>query len=574
MLQKTPIWIWRVLPILLLALVGGAVWYARYRPDIPSEYGAAVTRYSTQSLPPEVQNRLNKVAFRATTEEAGLHYEWRIEGKRPFNILQMIGNGCAFLDFDGDGNLDILLVGPTTALYKGDGRGHFTDVSHQTGMDRQHGHFLGCAVGDYDNDGFPDIYLSGWHAGALLHNERGLRFTDVSASAGIPPQPWGTSCSWADVDGDGFLDLLICNYVDFGPQTNPQLCTAKGRGNKDYQLACEPTVYHAMKPKLYRNVGGKRFEDRTTAWGIDKSAGGGLGAAFADFDESGGQGLAVANDERFGDLFRGLQSGKMTNIGVASGTASDAGHVHGGMGIDWGDIDNDGKLDLFVATFEGQVKNLYHNNGGGLFQDTSATLGIHHFTRGYVAFGCKFLDVDNDGFLDLLISNGHTYDNVADILPGRTFRQPTQLLYNSMGTKFVEAPDSAGLANLLPIVGRGLAVGDFDNDGRVDALVVDSEGKPQLLHNETANAGHWLSIKLIGKKCNRDAYGAIVTVTAGPLTQTRLCHTDGSFLSSSDPRVHVGLGKETTCSIKVKWPDGMSTQMDKVAADKQLQFTE
>jgi hypothetical protein len=559
---------------LVLVLISVAGWYAWFRPDIPASSEAAITRFSTDSLPPDLVRNISTIRFSDTADVSGLRYQWQIAGKRPLNILQMVGNGCGFLDFDGDGNLDVLLVGPTVSLYKGDGKGHFADVSHDTGMDRLHGHYLGCAAGDYDNDGFPDLYLSGWRAGALLHNERGGRFTDASAAAGIPQQPWGTSCAWADVDDDGLLDLFVCNYLDFGPQTKPQLCTAKGRGNRDYELACEPTVYRALKPKIYHNVAGKRFEDRTAAWGLDKSAGAGLGAAFADFDDSGRPGLAVANDERLGDLFQSLQSGRMQNIGVESGTASDAGHVHGGMGIDWGDTDNDGKLDLFVATFEGQVKNLYHNQGGGLFQDTSAALGIHHFTRGYVAFGCKFLDVDNDGFLDLVISNGHTYDNVADILPGRTFRQPTQLLYNAAGRKFVDVSESAGIATLPSIVGRGLATGDYDNDGRIDAIVVDSEGKPQLLHNETTGSGHWLSIKLLGKECNRDAYGAIVTVTAGALTRTRLCHADGSYFSSSDPRVHVGLGKETVCSIKVRWPDGKVTLMDDIAADRQLSITE
>jgi enediyne biosynthesis protein E4 len=562
--------------LLLLLVAGGALvarWYAARQPAGPASAEAVVDRYSPSSLPAETARKMERVRFTDAADSAGLRYRWQIPGKRPLNILQTIGSGCAFLDYDGDGKLDILLVGAKPALYRGDGAGHFTDVTHQTGLDRLRGHFLGCAVGDYDNDGYDDVYLSGWRTGVLLHNEHGRGFRDVTREAGLAPQPWGTSCAWGDLDGDGYLDLYVCNYVEFGPNTIPQLCTAKGAGGRDVRLACEPGAYRALKGVLYHNLGGRRFEDVTRAWGADKTAGAGLGAAFGDFDGTGRIGLAVANDERPGDLFEWAGK-RLRNVGVESGTASDAGHVHGGMGLDWGDYDNDSRMDLFVCTFEGQVKDLYRNQGGGLFQDASAAVGIHHFTRHLVAFGCKFLDADNDGWLDLLIANGHTYDNVADVLPGRRYRQPTQLLYNVSASRFLDASPSAGIEQMPPIVGRGLAVGDYDNDGRMDALVVDAEGKPQLLHNETTGAGHWLSVRLVGTKCNRDGYGALVTARAGPLTEVRACHADGSYLSSSDSRVHLGLGAAQKASLTVRWPDGHTDTWNDVACDRRIRLRE
>ena len=568
----------RLLILLFLVLVTAALAYRhrarRFLNAEAASAGAAADRYALASLPPNVRAALQRIHFTDVADSAGLHYRWEIPGKRPLNILQTIGNGCAFLDYNGDGNLDILLIGSPPALYRGDGKGHFADVTRETGLDACQGHFLGCAVADYDNDGFEDIYISGYHTGLLLHNEAGRRFRDVTGQAGLKPQPWGTSCAWADIDGTGHLSLYVCNYVEFGPDTKPQLCSVMV-GNRAVPLACDPQTYPGLRGVLYQAMGNGRFADATKTRGLDQSAGNGLGAAFADVDGSGHAGLAVANDEKPGDLFQNTGKGRWRNIGTLSGTAFDSnGAAHGGMGMDWGDADNDGRQDLLVCTFEGQVKNLYHNQGDGLFQDVSAATGLNHYLRHAVSFGCKFLDVDNDGWLDILIANGHTYDNVADVLPLRRYQQPTQLLYNIEGTRFTEISRSAGLDRLLPIVGRGLAAGDYDNDGRVDALVVDSEGRPQLLHNESVSGGHWLLLKLIGTKSNRDGYGAVVTIESGGRTQTRVCHADGSYLSSSDARVHVGLGNAATATITVRWPSGGSVIYRNVAADQLLHLRE
>jgi hypothetical protein len=495
--------------------------------------------------------------FREVGKEAGLNYRWVIPGKRPLNILQTIGNGCAFLDYNNDGNLDILLIGPKLALYKGDGTGHFTDVTHETGLDTLHGHFLGCAVGDYDNDGFDDLYISGWRTGLLLHNEGGKTFKDVTRAMGLKPQPWGSSCGFADLKGDGYLDLYIGNYAVFRPNVDMTLCPEQG-----ILTSCGPRDYDPLKGVLYHNEGGKRFREVTAAWGTANTHGRTLGIAFADFDRSGHVSVALANDLKPGDLLQNRGNGKLKNIGTEAGVSLDEdGETHAGMGIDWGDYDNDGLPDLFVTTFGNETKCLYHNVGYGRFTVVSKQVGIEAPALPYVAWGCKFLDADNDGWLDLLIANGHVQDNISRFEKTTTFRQPMLFLHN-MGGKpvhFENATRSAGLDRLPLIVGRGLAVGDYDNDGRVDALVVDSEGRPLLLHNESLTQENgWVGFRLIGTgRSNRDGYGGVITVRAEGKRWTKECQPGGSYLSSSDPRVHFGLGTTKLESVTIRWSDGM-----------------
>jgi hypothetical protein len=506
--------------------------------------------------------------FTDVASAAGIDYQWRIAGSRPLTILQTIGNGCAFLDYDNDGALDILLVGSPMALYHGDGHGHFTDVTAALGLDRLHGQFLGCATGDIDNDGYEDVYLSGYRTGALLRNVGGKAFQDVSGQAGLAPQPWGTACAFGDIDGDGKLDLYVGNYLKFDAQSR-QLCD-----NGGHKTSCSPLYYPAEKGVLYRNLGAGRFQDVTKAWGALAVPGKALGAAFADYDGSGRRSLAIANDQEPGDLLRN-DGGRFVDIGESSGVAySDRGEAQSGMGIDWGDYDNDGKLDLVVATFQNEAKSLYQNKGQGVFVDRSFATGLAPQTLVNLAFAAKWLDYDNDGWLDLMLTNGHVADNVADYEPGHTYRQPTQLFHGEAGASFADVSVQAGPAMQKPIVGRGLAVGDYDNDGRVDALVVDSEGPPMLLHNESLNAGHWLSLSLAGVKSNRDAIGAIVTVEAAGVQQTRHCHTDGSYLSASDRRVHVGLGKATSATITVRWPSGQVNKFVDIPSDRRIALHE
>ena len=503
------------------------------------------------------------VRFVDVAASAGIKYRWSIPGPRPLDILQTIGNGCALLDYDNSGHLSALLIGTDhIALYKGDGHGHFADVSHATGLDKLRGHFLGCTVGDYDNDGFEDVYVSGYRTGLLLHNDEGKSFTDVTAKAGLKPQPWGTACAFAEIiPGSGKLDLFVGNYVAFGPQTVPQMCPWQG-----VMVACGPGLYQPEFGALYHNLGDGRF--KRVGWGMDKTSGKVLGAAFADYDHSGRQSMYLANDMVPGDLLRN-DGTRLVDVATASGTAFGSdGLPHGGMGLDWGDYDNDGNLDLVVGTFQNQAKSVFHNSGNGLFEERSSALGLVHPVP-FVTFGVKWLDIDNDGWLDLLLTSGHIQDNVAQASKELAYRQPTLCFHNEQGQRLVDVSNQSEAALSRPIVGRGLAVGDFDNDGRVDALVVDSEGSPLLLHNESTPVGHWLSLKLVGTKSNRDGIGALVTVTAGGLTQTRLCHTDGSYLSASDMRVHVGLGQATVAeTVSVHWPSGHVDTRHAVEADQ------
>ena len=502
--------------------------------------------------------------FVDVTDSAGLTYQWTIPGSRPLDILETIGNGCAFLDYDGDGNLDILLVGSTNALFKGDGHGHFADVSAQTGVDKIRGHYLGCAVGDYDNDGSPDIYLYGYKCGALLHNNAGSNFADISAAAGIAPQPWATSAAFIDIDNDGKLDLYVGDYLDF--TAHSRLCKVN-----NIMTSCGPRYYPALIGHLYHNSGNGRFADVTNAWNAQKIFGKTLGIAVADFNATGRQSMYMANDAMAGNLLRN-EGAHFKDEGMLSGTAVDIdGNAANGMGVDWGDYDNDGKLDLCVGTFSKQPDFVFHNDGNDLFSEQSAALGVSQPTIPYVTFGLKWLDYDNDGWLDLVLVNGHVQDNIEKTEASATYREPTLLMHNEQGHHFSNA--STGLIGDAgkPIVGRGVAVGDYDNDGRVDMLIVDSEGKPLLLHNETPSTGNWLEVNLEGTKSNRDGQGALVTAEAGTVKLLRNCTTTGSYMSASDRRVHFGLGTSTSVdTLTIKWPKGDTQTLHGVKANQIL----
>jgi hypothetical protein len=501
------------------------------------------------------------------TKEAGLRYRWRITAQRPLTIGEVMGNGCAFLDYDNDGKLDILLVGSPPALFRGDGKGKFTDVSKTMGIATLRGKFLGCAVGDYDNDGWSDLYLSGYKTGVLLRNRAGKGFTNVTASVGLPVQPFGASALFHDIDSDGRLDLLVCNYVVFDAKTQPQLCR---RGPRSIPTSCPPTEYKGLTATLFLNTP-QGFRDKTRAFGLDKQAGAALGVTVARCGADDEPCLYIANDEREGNLFIPDGKNRFQNIGRESGTAGDnRGRVHAGMGVDWGDFDNDGRDDLFVTTFSGEIKNLYRNNGDFTFTDVAEATGLQERVAPYVSFGAKWADFDNDGFLDILLTSGHVRDNVAEVTAGseteETYRQPTQLLMNQEAKRFVEVP-----LNLPPIVGRGLAIGDYDNDGRIDALVVDSEGEPILLHNETSTTQNYLLIDLRNER-NQPALGAVVTaILPDGRRLRRLCQAGGSYLSSSDPVVHLGLGEALgVTALIVQWQDGRYQEYPGVRANQKI----
>ena len=519
-------------------------------------------------IPAVSQPPSGPIRFVEIASTAGLDYRWKL-AKHPTDILDGVGQGCAFLDINNDGNLDVLFVGPHPALFLGDGKGHFTNVTHAYGLDTLHGQFCGCCVGDYDNDGYDDIYLSGYRAGVLLHNVGGKHLVDVTQQMGLLCQRWGTSCAFVDVDGDGRLDLFVGNYVDFDPKIKPN-CIRGG-----IELTCGPRDFNPLPPMLFHNEG-KRFVDVTSAWKV-ASYGGSLGVACADYDNSGHDTIAVANDLRYGDLLHWDSSKSLSNWSAQAGVAGTmSGNPHAGMGIDWGDFDNDGRLDLVVTTFQNEPRSLYHNNGDGTFFDVAMMAGMENIYKDHLAFGVKFIDVDNDGWLDIMIANGHVQDNIAKFEPTSKFHQSLQLLHNSaeVHPHMRNISQEAGLEALPPIMGRGLAIGDFDNDGRMDALVSDADGTPQLLHNQSTPTGHWLLCRLVGTKSNRDGYGALLTFTVGGRKLLRRCGADGSYLSSSDKRVHVGLGQATHAEVSVHWPSGKVNVFKNLPADHILILTE
>ncbi len=503
--------------------------------------------------------------------------------RTPLNIHETLGHGVALVDVDGDGLLDIVLVAPDRVrLYRNLGNYRFTDITPVSGL-RQPGYWEGVAVGDIDNDGRPDLYLCGYNCSALYHNEGGGRFRDITNEAGLqvlPPDKegtadWRTSALFADLDGDGRPDLYVCRYAEFNSHV-PQLCSEIGKTQK---FSCSPDMYKPQHGLLYRNLVGAsglaRFEDITKSAGLADSGGRALAVACADYDRQGRLSLVIANDERPGDLFANQGGMRFVNQGATSGTAYSAeGSVHGGMGADWADIDGDGKLDLFVSTYGSEIKALYRSLGNGLFSETAQQAGLGDSLRPYVTFGCKFLDYDNDGWPDLMTASGHVLDNTATVYPGTQYRQPVQLFHNERGV-FREVTAQMGAGARQMIVGRGLAVGDLNNTGHLDAVVTNLDGSPLLLKNGARDTNHWLTLHLIGTRSGRDAMGALVSVDAGGRTRVVQAANAGSFLSVSDSRVHVGLGTTDRAErMRVHWPDGHEDTYANVAADQFLQITE
>lgn len=493
--------------------------------------------------------------YRDRAAEAGLRFSWKRNLRRAWTNQDSFGAGCAFLDYDQDGFMDVLLVGqPKCALFRNDGRGAFTDVSDRLGL-AGGAEWHGVAVGDYDNDGYPDVYLAGYHAAALLHNERGQRFTDRTGDAGLREREWGSCCAFFDADGDGRLDLVVGHYVKNGPPF-PTYCAARGGA----KTGCRPAVYPAQFPRLYRNRGDGAFQDVTAASGLKTARGKALALQFADYDNDGKTDFYIANDGTLADMFHNLGGGRFENVSVQVGTSAGmAGEAQAGMGVDFADYDNNGWLDLVVSNWRGETFSLYRNDGFS-FEIVSRQAGLAT-TSAFLGFGLKFLDYDNDGWSDLVFTNGHVYDNVENTDEGGSFRQQLLLFHNERG-QFARVEDPGpGFAN--PIVGRGLAVGDVENTGSPQILAVDYDGAPLLLRAERHAAGkHWLGLQLTGGgRCNRDGYGARVTVSTPEGERFQDCSPYGSYLSCSDPRLLFGLASHPgPVSVTVRWPDGEITR--------------
>ncbi len=525
------------------------------------------------STAPDASKTTSGVLFENIAQASGITFKWPMQ-PRPMRNLEAFGAGCAFLDYDNDGWQDILLVSaPTVRLYHNLKNGRFEDVTEQTGLTTVKGDWKGIAVGDYDGDGYLDLVLTGYRSLALLKSESGKRFQDVTVSAGLDPKNhghWGSSAALMDLAGKGRLDLVILNYVIMNDHEKQYCELVPG-----IKTGCPPSTYRPEFGELWENVGG-RFKDVTASSGMKATHGKALVAAFIDADGTGRMSFYVGNDGTPAEFMHNLGGMRFENIGERSGLAHGVlNHEMAAMGADWADYDRDGKLDLIVSDFSDSPYSLYHGIGPGLYEQTSEQMGIAGPTLKPLGFGAKWLDFDNDGWPDIIFANGHVYDRTQDVDPLTSFRQPIMLFHNQKGKQFSDLVPEMGGAVAEQILGRGLATGDFDNDGRVDFLVVDYEGEPKLFHNLSAPKSHWITLNLHGKGANGFAYGAQITAKSGGETWVGQVSPSSSYLSSSDPRVHFGLGSVTKLdSILIRWPDGRRQTLTDVACDQILQVTE
>ena len=489
---------------------------------------------------------------------------WKhVSGRSRNSFLpETTGAGCAFFDYDNDGWMDIYLVNSgkcdfydpspplRNALYRNNRDGTFTDVTERAGL-QGGGYGMGVAVGDYDGDGLPDLYLTQYGRSILYHNEGNGKFVDVTEKAGVAAPGWSSSAVWFDYDNDGRLDLFVCRFVDFSKEKN-LFCGDPATGEGHY---CIPRVYGPSPSWLFHNNGDGTFTDVSRESGIADHLGKAWGVVATDINNDGRLDLFVANDTVPNFLFLNRGHGKFEEIGLESGVAYDeGGRARSGMGVDSADYDQDGWMDLFVANVDHERYSIYHNSHDESFKDEAALTGIGEATVRLSGWGLKFLDFDNDGNLDLFIANGHPDDTVQQRFKDIPYEMPL-LLFRNTGGDFEHAFESVGAVAGQQFAARGLAIGDYDNDGAVDVLVATNNGAPVLLHNVATKGNHWLGVRLVGRKANRDAIGAQITYQSGDLKRHVFKVGGGSYLASHDPRVVLGMGPRTNMDwVEVKWP--------------------
>ena len=488
-------------------------------------------------------------------------------GNSPEKYLpESTGAGCAFFDYDNDGWMDIYLVNggkcdffaPKTplrnALYRNNRDGTFTDVTEKAGV-AGGGYGMGVAVGDYNGDGFPDLYVTQYGRSILYRNNGDGTFTDVTEKAGVAAPGWASSAVWFDYDNDGKLDLFVCRFVDFD-KTKHHRCGAPNLpalvGMNEY---CYPKVYSPMASWLFHNNGDGTFTDVSQKTGIADNPGKSWGVVATDVNNDGWMDLFVANDTVANFLFMNRGGKRFEEIGFTAGVAyGEQGRARSGMGVDSADFNEDGWMDLFVTNMDHELYGIYQNKKDETFDDVAAPTGIARATQLMSGWGLKFFDYDNDGNLDLFIANGHPDDLIEKIYPTVFYREPPLLFHNS-GSGLVNVSSESGPIFSRPMASRGLALGDFDNDGAVDVLISNNDEPPVLLRNNVGAQNHWLGINLVGKKANPDAIGARVTYQSGDLKRSRMKVGGGSYLSYHDPRMVLGIGKRARFDwVEVKWP--------------------
>ena len=493
--------------------------------------------------------------------------------------LETMGTGVGWIDYNQDGLMDLYFVQsaatdiykPATplrsALYRNNGDGTFTDVTDKAGVGGQGHYGQGVAVGDFDNDGFPDLYVTGYGSAILYHNNHDGTFTDVTAKSGVADQDkWSTSAGWFDYDKDGWLDLVVTNYIDWSPKNN-LWCGERTPGYRSY---CNPNDYKGQKTKLYHNNHDGTFTDVSDKSGVGIPESKGMGVVLADFNNDGWPDIAIANDTWPNFLFLNNHDGTFKDVSLISGiAASEDGRYEAGMGIDAADVDGDGLLDVYITHLDLELNRLYTNNGDGTMTDATFSSGIGNKAMLLSGIAAKFIDYDNDGWMDILQLNGAMLDNVSLYHSEVSYKEPLLMFHNQGKGHFEKSSDSLGADFLHPIAGRGLATADFDNDGDID-IAINSRGEaPELLRNDGGNANHWLEIQLVGTKSNRDGTGAVLTLTSEGFTHMQQAEGGTSYMSASDPRIHFGLGKRTKIdSLTIAWPSGQIDKLSNLSIDK------
>jgi hypothetical protein len=522
---------------------------------------------------------VNAVKYVDVAGSAGISFQHDNAASPEKYLIETMGSGCGWIDYDQNGLLDLYLVnGSSTrlykpkhalrsALYRNNGDGTFTDVTIKAGVAAQGLFGMGVAVGDYDNDGFPDLLVLGYERCILYHNNGDGTFTDVTNRAGVGNiGKWGSSAAWFDYNNDGLLDLVIANYVDWSPERN-FWCGDKGPGLRSY---CHPDVYRGEPPTLYHNNGDGTFTDVSKGSGVGIKPGNGLGVITFDYDNDGWQDIFIANDHMPNFLFHNNRDGTFREIGYSAGVAVGMdGQFEAGMGTDAADTTGSGRLDLIVTHLDQQLARLYQNLGEGYFEDATFRSKLSYATFHLSGFGTRFMDYDNDGARDLFMANGHVLDNIQRYHGETTYAEPKLMFRNTGHGVFENVSERLGSDFRLPRVSRGAAIADFDNDGDLDILVSNNGEAPQLLRNDGGNTNHWLEIFLIGTRSNRDAVGARVQVTAGDLHLYEQRKGGMSYQSAQDPRLHFGLGlQENIDFMEVIWPSGEVTKLGNIRADQ------